>query len=395
MINRVLIRLKIIQIVYAYYQNGSKNLDSAEKELFFSLSKAYDLYNYLLMLMIALTEYAQKRIDAAKAKLAPTKEELYPNKKFVENKFIAQLEVNKQLSEFIANQKRTWANDQDFVKELYEKIVETDIYKDYMASDDNSYEADRELWRKIYKTYIFNNDSLDQVLEDQSLYWNDDKEIVDAIEIYLSQEGYRILKAYDGVQAVEMLEQEDVQLLLIDIMMPKLDGIRATLKIREENPLPIIILSAKSEDSDKILGLNIGADDYVTKPFNPLELVARVKSQLRRYNELGGTSQEQKEKVYEVGGLRINDDLKEVTVDGELVKLTPIEYNILLLLLKNQGRVFSINQIYESIWNEEAIGADNTVAVHIRHIREKIEINPKDPRYLKVVWGVGYKIDKG
>ena len=166
MINRVLIRLKIIQIVYAYYQNGSKNLDSAEKELFFSLSKAYDLYNYLLMLMIALTEYAQKRIDAAKAKLAPTKEELYPNKKFVENKFIA-------------NQKRTWANDQDFVKELYEKIVETDIYKDYMASDDNSYEADRELWRKIYKTYIFNNDSLDQVLEDQSLYWNDDKEIVD------------------------------------------------------------------------------------------------------------------------------------------------------------------------------------------------------------------------
>ena len=177
--------------------------------------------------------------------------------------------------------------------------------------------------------------------------------------------------------------------------MPKLDGIRATLKIRETNSVPIIILSAKSEDSDKILGLNIGADDYVTKPFIPLELVARVKSQLRRYNELGGTSQEQKEKVYEVGGLRINDDLKEVTVDGELVKLRPIEYNILLLLLKNQGRVFSINQIYESIWNEEAIGADNTVAVHIRHIREKIEINPKDPRYLKVVWGVGYKIDKG
>ena len=171
MINRVLIRLKIIQIVYAYYQNGSKNLDSAEKELFFSLSKAYDLYNYLLMLMIALTEYAQKRIDTAKAKLAPTAEELYPNTKFVNNKFVAQLEVNKQLTEFIANQKRTWANDQDFVKELYEKIVGTDIYKDYMASDDDSYEADRELWRKLYKTYIFNNDSLDQVLEDQSLYW--------------------------------------------------------------------------------------------------------------------------------------------------------------------------------------------------------------------------------
>lgn len=227
------------------------------------------------------------------------------------------------------------------------------------------------------------------------LVCDDDKEIVEAIDIYLSQEGYHILKTYDGVEALNILEKEKVNLLILDVMMPKLDGIRATLKIRETNSVPIIILSAKSEDSDKILGLNIGADDYVTKPFNPLELVARVKSQLRRYNELGGTSQEQKEKVYEVGGLRINDDLKEVTVDGELVKLTPIEYNILLLLLKNQGRVFSINQIYESIWNEEAIGADNTVAVHIRHIREKIEINPKDPRYLKVVWGVGYKIDKG
>lgn len=179
MINRVLIRLKIIQIVYAYYQNGSKNLDSAEKELFFSLSKAYDLYNYLLMLMIALTNYAQKRIDAAKAKLAPTAEELYPNMKFVENKFIAQLEVNKQLTEFIANQKRTWANDEDFVKGLYEKIVESDIYKEYMASSDNSYEYDRELWRKLYKTFVFNNEALDNVLEDQSLYWNDDKEIVD------------------------------------------------------------------------------------------------------------------------------------------------------------------------------------------------------------------------
>ena len=227
------------------------------------------------------------------------------------------------------------------------------------------------------------------------LVCDDDKEIVEAIDIYLSQEGYHILKSYDGVEALNILEKEKVNLLILDVMMPKLDGIRAALKMRETNSVPIIILSAKSEDSDKILGLNIGADDYVTKPFNPLELVARVKSQLRRYNELGGTSQEQKEKVYEVGGLRINDDLKEVTVDGELVKLTPIEYNILLLLLKNQGRVFSINQIYESIWNEEAIGADNTVAVHIRHIREKIEINPKDPRYLKVVWGVGYKIDKG
>lgn len=226
------------------------------------------------------------------------------------------------------------------------------------------------------------------------LVCDDDKEIVEAIEIYLTQEGYRILKAYDGTEALEMLEREEVHLLLLDVMMPKLDGIRATLKIREKNSIPIIILSAKSEDADKILGLNVGADDYVTKPFSPLELVARVKSQLRRYTQLGDTAQNENDKIYSVGGLRINDDLKEVTVDGELVRLTPIEYNILLLLMKNQGRVFSINQIYEMIWNEEAIGADNTVAVHIRHIREKIEINPKEPRYLKVVWGVGYKIEK-
>lgn len=181
--------------------------------------------------------------------------------------------------------------------------------------------------------------------------------------------------------------------MIIDVMMPKLDGIRATLKIREDSSIPIIILSAKSEDADKILGLNIGADDYVTKPFNPLELVARVKSQLRRYTQLGNATENNK-RVYQVGRLVINDDLKEVVVDDEPVKLTPIEYNILLLLVKNQGKVFSINQIYESIWNEDAIGADNTVAVHIRHIREKIEINPKEPRYLKVVWGVGYKIEK-
>lgn len=226
------------------------------------------------------------------------------------------------------------------------------------------------------------------------LVCDDDKEIVEAIEIYLNQEGYQVLKAYDGEEAIRILKKEHVDLLIMDIMMPKLDGIRATLKIREENSLPIIILSAKSEDADKILGLNIGADDYVTKPFNPLELVARAKSQLRRYTQLGSTVQEKKQEVYEVGGLSINDELKEVTVDGETVKLTPIEYNILLLLVKNQGKVFSINQIYESIWNEDAIGADNTVAVHIRHIREKIEINPKDPRYLKVVWGVGYKIEK-
>ena len=226
------------------------------------------------------------------------------------------------------------------------------------------------------------------------LVCDDDKEIVEAIEIYLTQEGYEVLKAYDGEEAIQTLKKEHVDLLIMDVMMPRLDGIRATLKIREENSLPIIILSAKSEDADKILGLNIGADDYVTKPFNPLELVARAKSQLRRYTQLGSTVQDEKEEVYEVGGLSINDELKEVTVDGESVRLTPIEYNILLLLVKNQGKVFSIDQIYENIWNEEAIGADNTVAVHIRHIREKIEINPKEPRYLKVVWGVGYKIEK-
>ena len=226
------------------------------------------------------------------------------------------------------------------------------------------------------------------------LVCDDDKEIVEAIEIYLTQEGYNVLKAYDGEEALKVLRKETVDLLVIDVMMPRLDGIRATLKIREENSLPIIILSAKSEDADKILGLNVGAADYVTKPFNPLELVARVKSQIRRYTKLGSTVMDTKKSIYTVGGLTIDDDLKEVTVDGETVKLTPIEYNILLLLVKNQGKVFSIDQIYENIWNEDAIGADNTVAVHIRHIREKIEINPKEPRYLKVVWGVGYKIEK-
>lgn len=225
------------------------------------------------------------------------------------------------------------------------------------------------------------------------LVCDDDREIVDAIEIYLSQDGYKIYKAYDGEQAIQILDKEDIHLLIMDIMMPRLDGIRATLKIREYSSIPIIILSAKSEDTDKILGLNIGADDYICKPFNPLELVARVKSNLRRYTSLGSLTGENKA-IYQVGGLILNDDTKQVTVDDEPVKMTPIEYNILLLLMRNQGRVFSINQIYESIWNEDAIGADNTVAVHIRHIREKIEINPKEPRYLKVVWGVGYKIDK-
>lgn len=226
------------------------------------------------------------------------------------------------------------------------------------------------------------------------LVCDDDREIVEAIEIYLSQEGYKVLKAYDGEEALKVLDREKVDLLIIDVMMPKLDGIRATLKIREKKNMPIIILSAKSEDADKILGLNVGADDYMTKPFNPLELTARGKSQLRRYTQLGSTIDKSNQAVYAVGGLSIDDEQKEVTVDGEPVRLTPIEYNILLLLVKNQGKVFSIDQIYESIWNEDAIGVDNTVAVHIRHIREKIEINPKEPRYLKVVWGVGYKIEK-
>ncbi|WP_099470214.1 response regulator transcription factor [Konateibacter massiliensis] len=226
------------------------------------------------------------------------------------------------------------------------------------------------------------------------LVCDDDKEIVEAIEIYLIQEGYEVLKAYDGQEAIEVLKREEVNLLIMDVMMPKLDGIRATLQIRQESSIPIIILSAKSEDNDKILGLNIGADDYVTKPFNPLELVARVKSQLRRYTKLGNICEEENTNLYQTGGLVIDDEKKLVSVEGENVKLTPIEYNILLLLVKNKGRVFSIDQIYESIWNEDAVGADNTVAVHIRHIREKIEINSKEPRYLKVVWGIGYKVEK-
>ena len=224
------------------------------------------------------------------------------------------------------------------------------------------------------------------------LVCDDDREIVDAIEIYLQQEGFEVEKAYDGEEAIEVLKKAEIDLMIIDVMMPKLDGIRATLQIRKESSIPIIILSAKTEDADKILGLNVGADDYMTKPFNPLELVARVKSQIRRYTQLSNQSS-QEENIYEAGGLVIQDDLKKVIIDGEEVKLTPIEYNILLLLVKNKGKVYSINQIYENIWNEEAIGADNTVAVHIRHIREKIEINPKEPRYLKVVWGVGYKIE--
>ena len=226
------------------------------------------------------------------------------------------------------------------------------------------------------------------------LVCDDDREIVDAIEIYLTQEGYHVLKAYDGMQAIQMLEREEIQLLIIDVMMPKLDGIHTIMKIRETSSIPIIVLSAKSQDSDKVLGLNLGADDYITKPFNPMELLARVKSQIRRYTNFGTAGQEESEQIYSTGGLVINDDRKEVTVDGEPVKLTRIEYNILLFLVKNKGKVFSIDQIYEQIWKEEAYGADNTVTVHIRHIREKIEIDPKNPKYLKVIWGIGYKVEK-
>ena len=238
------------------------------------------------------------------------------------------------------------------------------------------------------KTYVYGGFIMYNIL-----VCDDDKDIVEAIDIYLSKDGYNVFKAYDGVEAMEMLKKQEIQLLLIDVMMPRLDGLRATLKIRENSGIPIIILSAKSEDSDKIIGLDVGADDYITKPFNPLELTARVKSQLRRYTKLG-SMEAPKSSIYVTGGLEVDDERKEVTVDGEPVKLTPYEYNILLLLIKHPGRVFNIEQIYESVWNEEAIAADNTVAVHIRHIREKIEINPKEPRYLKVVWGVGYKIEK-
>ena len=229
--------------------------------------------------------------------------------------------------------------------------------------------------------------------KERILIVEDDADIREGVRILLESEDYMVDEAEDGREGLENL-RDDTDLVILDIMMPNLDGIRATRKIRETSSVPIIMLSAKSEDVDKILGLNIGADDYITKPFNPLELIARVKSQLRRYTQLGNLATEEKEAVYVCGGLVVNDDLKTVTVDGEPVKLTPIEYNILVLLIKNQGKVFSIEQIYENIWNEEAIGADNTVAVHIRHIREKIEINPREPRYLKVVWGIGYKIEK-
>ena len=224
------------------------------------------------------------------------------------------------------------------------------------------------------------------------LVCDDDREIVDAIEIYLVNEGYTVFKAYNGMEAIEVIDHQQIHLIIMDIMMPKMDGKRATMRIREENNIPLIMLSAKSEDYDKILGLNLGADDYITKPFNPLELMARVKSQLRRYTTLG--SMELRSNVFQTGGLMIEDDSKRVTVDGEDIHLTPVQYKILRLLTANAGRVFSIEEIYEKVWKEPAFNPENTVTVHIRKIREKIEINPKEPTYLKVVWGVGYKVEK-
>ena len=226
------------------------------------------------------------------------------------------------------------------------------------------------------------------------LVCDDDKEIVRAIGIYLKNEGYRVLESYDGIEALDILRKEEVHLIIMDIMMPRMDGVQATVRIREEKNIPIIMLSAKSEDYDKIGGLGAGADDYVTKPFNPMELIARVKSQLRRYTTLGSMNQPRNEKTFQSGGLILNDDTKEVTVDGTEVRLTPTEYRILALLTANAGRVYTIYQIYDAVWEEPAFNPENTVAVHIRHIREKIEINPKEPRYLKVVWGTGYKIEK-
>ena len=227
------------------------------------------------------------------------------------------------------------------------------------------------------------------------LVCDDDKEIAGAIEIYLRNEGYNVFKAYDGREALETARRENIHLIIMDVMMPNMDGVQATMKIREEKNIPIIMLSAKSEDYDKITGLNVGADDYVTKPFNPLELIARVKSQIRRYVNLGSIAGSQAvEGVYSSGGLVVDDNSKTVMLDGEQVVVTPIEFGILKFLTESAGRVFSMDQIYEAVWKEPAYNPENTVAVHIRRIREKIEIDPKNPKYLKVVWGIGYKIEK-
>jgi DNA-binding response OmpR family regulator len=225
------------------------------------------------------------------------------------------------------------------------------------------------------------------------LICDDDKEIAAAIAVYLDHEGYKTHLAYDGKEALEALNQYDIKLIIMDVMMPKLDGLRATMEIRKSQNIPIIMLSAKSEDTDKIMGLQVGADDYMTKPFNPLELIARVKSQLRRFTVLGSLPPVQ-DGIYTVGGLTIDNNHKTVTVDGEEIRLTPIEYKIALLLIKTPGRVYSIDEIYERVWGEDAFAADNTVAVHIRRIREKLEFDPKNPKYIKVVWGIGYKMEK-
>ena len=224
---------------------------------------------------------------------------------------------------------------------------------------------------------------------------DDDKEIVGAIEIYLKKEGYNILKAYNGNQALKIVQENEIHLILLDIMMPEKDGIETLEEIRKNKSIPVILLSAKSEDYDKIGGLNSGADDYITKPFNPLELIARVNSNLRRYVSLGALENNDNSKIYQTGELVINDETKQVTVDGKEVKLTATEFNILKFLLQNKGKVYSIPEIYENVWKEEGFGAENIIAVHIRHIREKIEINPKEPKYLKVIWGVGSKIEEG
>ena len=224
------------------------------------------------------------------------------------------------------------------------------------------------------------------------LICDDDKDIVSALDIYLTSEGYETVKAYDGLECLEAVKRQPVDLILLDVMMPGLDGIRTTAKLRESCNVPIILLTAKSEDSDKILGLNIGADDYITKPFNPIEVIARVKSQLRRYTSLGGA--DKSPGLLTVGPISLDDSAKQVTVDGEPVALTPIEYNILRLLMTHPGQVFSSAQIYEQVWNDPAYGSENTVAVHIRHLREKLEIDPANPRYIKVVWGLGYKMEK-
>jgi len=220
---------------------------------------------------------------------------------------------------------------------------------------------------------------------------DDDRDIVESIAIFLANENYNILKAYDGLEAIEILNDNEVHLMILDIMMPKLDGIKTLIKLRESKNIPVILLSAKSEDTDKIFGLAAGADDYITKPFNPSELVARVKSQIRRYTMLGSIEKEKDEIIIE--GLCVNVRKKTVTVDGEDVRLTPIEFKILELFAKNRGKVFSTEDVYRNVWNEDNVVYDNTIAVHIRHIREKIEINPKEPKYIKVVWGIGYKID--